>query len=268
MSGDTGASSSSPRGECLDGDDRVCEAELVFWAEWEPPSRVERRWRAAGRQPRVLHRPYWTEPETSGSRQNPDPWVWGDQMIYSNCKQITGLERRPTSMQRLTRGSIICFGSTIDGAFCVDTVFVVASTEPWVPAEAAELAVDEAFKACTGGAITAGGRDAHVSLTLYRGATVENPVEGMFSFVPARRADEDDPRFTRPQIRLPGFINPASRQSTRGSKRPLPMDTLRDTWNALHHQVVAADLLCAVRIQTPERVQDHAPVPRTARQYC
>lgn len=120
-----------------------------------------------------------------------------------------------------------------------------------LPAEAAELAVDEAFKACTGGAITAGGRDAHVSLTLYRGATVENPVEGMFSFVPARRADEDDPRFTRPPIRLPGFINPASRQSTRGSKRPLPMDTLRDTWNALHHQVVAADLLLRSGFRLP-----------------
>jgi hypothetical protein len=136
-------------GRHLEGDDRIRKGELVFWGEWEPPSRVERRWPASGRLPRALHRPYWLEPTTRGFRQNTDPWVWGDRMIYSNCKQITGPQRRPTSMQRLTRGSVICFGSTIDGEFCVDTVFVIASAEPWVPAEAADLDVDEAFKTCT-----------------------------------------------------------------------------------------------------------------------
>jgi hypothetical protein len=101
-----------------------------------------------------------------GFRQNTDPWVWGDRMIYSNCKQVFGPERRPTFMQRLTqrltRGSVIRFGSTIDGEFCVDTVFVVASAEPWVPAEVADLDVEDAFKTCTGGPITAGRRDAYL----------------------------------------------------------------------------------------------------------
>jgi hypothetical protein len=255
-------------GRYLDGDDRVREAELVFWGEWEAPSRVECRWPAFGRLPRALHRPYWTEPARSGFRQNTDPWVWGDRMLYSNCKQITGPERRPTSMQRLTRGSVICFGSTINGEFCVDTVFVVASAEPWVPAEVADLDVNDAFKTCTGGSITAGERDAHLSLTLYRGATVDDSVEGMFSFIPARRADAADARFPRPPVRLPGMINPFNRQSTWGSKRPLPMDTLRDTWEAVRHQVLAADLLLAVRLHTPERQGNDAAVPETARQRC
>jgi hypothetical protein len=189
-------------------------------------------------------------------------------MLYSNCKQVYGPHRRPTSMQRLTHGSVICFGSTIDGEFCVDTVFVVAAAEPWMPAEAADLALDEAFKTCTAGSIAARRRDAHPPLTLYLGATVDNPVQGMYSFVPARRADRDDVRFPRPPIRLPGFINPASRQSTWGSKRPLLMATLRDSWEAVRHQVLAADLLLAVWLRTPDRESNPAAVPRAARQRC
>jgi hypothetical protein len=254
-------------GRYLDGDDQLGEADLVFWAEWEPPSRVECRWPAAGRLPRALHRPYWGEP-TRRVRQNTDPWVWGDRMIYSNCKQVFGPQRRPTSMQRLTCGSVICFGSTIDGEFCADTVFVVASAEPWVPADAGDLDVDDAFRTCTAGSIAAGRRDAHLSLTLYRAATVQDPVEGMFSFVPARRAEAEEPRFARPPIRLPGFINSSSRQSTWGSRRPLPMDTLRDAWEAVRHQVLAADLLLAVRLHTPNREGNQVAVPRTARQRC
>lgn len=244
------------RGRHLDADDRVGEGDLAFWGEWEPPSRIERRWPAEGRLPRALHRPYWNRPATDGFRQNTDPWVWGERMLYSNCKQITGPQRRPTSMQALTRGSVICFGSTIDGDFCVDTVLVVASAEPWVPAEADDLRIDDAFKICTGQSITTAPRDAHLRLTLYRGATVDDPVEGMFSFVPARRADEADPRFCRPSVRLPGWIKPGSRQSTWGSKRPVPIETIHDAWGSIREQVLARDLLLATRIGTPRPIGD------------
>jgi hypothetical protein len=238
-------------GRYLNGDDRMGEDNLAFWGEWEPPSRIERRWSANGRLPRALHRPYWIRPVTGAYRQNTDPWVWGEQMLYSNCKQITGPQRRPTSMQELTPGSVICFGSTIGSDFCVDTVLVVASAEPWVPAEVDDLQTDDAFKICTGQSITTVPSDAHLGLTLYRGATVDDPVEGMFSFVPARRADEVDPRFCRPSVRLPGRINPSSRQSTWGSKSPLPVHTIRDAWGAIREQVLARDLLMATRIETP-----------------
>jgi hypothetical protein len=103
-----------------------------------------------------------------------------------------------------------------------------------------------------------------VSLTLYGAATVEDPVEGMFTFVPARRADGDDPRFPRPPIQS-RFINPSSRQSTWGAKRPLSMDTLRDAWEAVRHQVLAADLLLAVRMQTPDQRGNGVAVPETTR---
>ena len=191
---------------------------------------VVRRWSRGGRLPRALHRPYWIEPPAGAPRQNTDPWIWGAQMLYSNCKQIVGPHRVRTSMQDLPIGSVICFGSTIDGQFCVDTVLVIAAAEPWVPAEAARLHVNAAFKTCTGGSITASRTDAHADLTLYRGATLDRPVHDMYSFVPALHTDGGDQRFARPPIHLPELINPASKQSPWGSKRPLPASEVRTAW--------------------------------------
>ncbi len=255
-------------GRYVGPDDHVDEADLVFWAEWEPPSRIERRWPASGRLPRVLHRPYWIQPTAGASRQNTDPWVWGERMLYSNCKQITGPNRRPTSMQQLTPGSVICFGSTMGGDFCLDTVLVVTSADPWEPAEVTNPDVDAAFAICTGGSIVASGTDVHVDLTLYRGATVDDPVEGMYSFVPALPADTPDPRFARPAVRVPGLINPASRQSTWGSKRPLPMAAVRDAWEAVRHQVLSAALLLAIRLETPAEEVADAATPAASRAGC
>ena len=252
-------------GRYLDADRRAGEAELVFWGEWEPPSRVVARWPRHGRLPRSLHQPFWAEPTTKAFRQNTDPWIFGKRMIYSNCKQVLGQERRRTSMQGLTPASVICFGSTIDDEFCVDTVLVVASAEPWIPADVDCLDLDAAFKICTGRSVATRSSDAQASLTLYRGATVDEPVEGMFSFVPARLAHGEDPRFSRPPVHSK-FINPANRQSTWGSKRPLSMDTVRRTWETLCDQVVDAGLLLGVGFQTPVRERGDTTVAVSTRQ--
>ncbi len=254
-------------GRYQDGAGGIGEAELAFWGEWEPPSRVDQRWPASGQLPRALHRPYWGKPTNKAFRQNTDPWVFGDRMIYSNCRQVTG-QHTPKAIQRLTPGSVICFGSTIDDQFCVDTVFVVASAEPWVPAKVASLKVDEAFSTCTADSLMTKGEDRHLPLTLYRGATFDNPVEGMFSFVPALRADLDEPRFERPRIDLPGFIKPSVLMSDWGSKRPLPIDTVRDAWDDVRRQVLDANLLLAVRLQTPPCVTDEVAVPESSRRRC
>jgi hypothetical protein len=254
-------------GRYLDANGSQEEGELVFWGEWEPPSRVERRWPASGRLPRALHRPYWIVPETSGYRQNTDPWVWGDRMLYSCCKQTVGLENRPTSMQRLTRGSVVCFGSTVDHEFCVDTVLVVASAEPWVPAHAVGLDVDDAFITCTVGSV-ASSPDAQAEFTLYRGATVDDPVDGMFSFFPARNAQPEPRRFARPPIRLDGLINPASRQSTLGSRRPLAIDEVHSAWRAVVKQVHEADLVLGVSTEIPACEDTGERLPVSARNRC
>ena len=160
-------------------------------------------------------------------------------MLYSNCGQIRGTPQRRTGMQHLSPGSVICFGSTRHNEFCVDTVFVVATAHPWTPDHTTGLDLDEAFTVCTAQPLTilastgtscaSGVCTRHpsgcppatrVGLTLYRSATIDDPVHGMYSFVPARPAGHPNPRFVRPAVRLPGLINPRNLQSPRGARRP------------------------------------------------
>ncbi len=254
-------------GRYLDPADEVRDGELVFWGEWEPPSQVIARWPASGRLPRALHRPYWTRPVDGGWRQNTDPWVWGPQMLYSNCKQTIRPGHRPTAMQRLTPGSVICFGSAIGGEFCVDIVLVVAAAEPWTPAdETIGQRTGAAFRACTAESLASGdGSYAMTRLTLYRGATIDDPVEGMYSFVPAMTTGTPIPRFARPPVRLPGLINPASTQSAYGSSRPLPAHVVRDAWEAIRHQILTAGLALAVQLETPPQRSAGADTQAAAR---
>ena len=188
-------------------------------------------------------------------------------MIYSCCKQIVGPSRTPTSMQRLTPGSVICFGSTIDHAFCLDTVFVVGSSQPWTAGATADLEANEAFIACTAEPIALS-PDANVELTLYRSATYTSPVGGTFSFVPARCADQPDPRFARPAIELEGLIKASNRQSTWGSKRPLTADEVREAWLSVRQQVIAAGLSPAVALDIPLRHGETAPAVASERVRC
>lgn len=242
-------------GRYADAEDRVRAGELVFWGEWEPPSRIEHRWPRDGRSPRALHRPFWIQPAPAGTPHDTDPWVFGDRMLYGYGKQVTGGPvRRPTSMQNLGAGSVICFGSTMDGEFCVDTVFVVAAAEPWIPAEASAHDLEKAFLACTAEIIAAWGIDTYTPLMLYRGATIDRPVHGMYSFVPARPAAHPHPRFSRPPVRLANLINPMSSQSPWGSRRPLPIAAVHDAWAALRDQVLAAGLVLATYLTAPPSV--------------
>ena len=52
--------------------------------------------------------------------------MFGDRFLYSNCKQLTP-HGSASALQSLTRGSVIVFGSQIDGRFRLNMVFVVAA---------------------------------------------------------------------------------------------------------------------------------------------
>lgn len=257
-------------GRYVDSSDDLVEGELVFWGEWEPPSEIIARWQPSGRLPRVLHRPCWSRPAGTGSRQNTDPWVWGQRMMYSNCKQTVRPGNRPTSMQRLTRGSVICFGSAIGGEFCVDTILVVASAEPWTPADdTIGQRAGEVFRVCTAEPLASGdGSYARTRLTLYRGATIDDPVDGMYSFVPAMPVKAQHPRFARPPVQLPGLINPASTQSAFGSSRLQPAHVVRNAWEAVRHQVLMTGLVLAVQLETPPQDSEDTDMPATTRNRC
>jgi hypothetical protein len=191
-------------------------------------------------------------------------------MLNSNCRQTlrpdrVRPDRRPTSMQRLTPGSVVCFGSSIDHEFCLDTAFVVASAEPWVPTNARTFDLSEAFIVCTADTVAAGLNDAHPELTLYRGATVDEPIDGMFSFAPALKAVPGPPRFSRPPIRIPELINPANWRGTLGSNRPRHPEQVRDAWRALTRQVFESELVLGVSFATPVRQDGQSAPPPSAR---
>lgn len=272
--GDHGRKFLRNSGRFVDGNDRAGSADLVFWGEWEPPSRIEHRWPPGGGNPRALHQPYWFRPAPGWRRQNTDPWVFGTHMLYSNCRQ--GIE----PMRSLPPGSVICFGSTLKREFVLDTVFVIASAQPWTPADPGQLDVDEAFKVCTAESINAGGStcascggpeetgcaERHDSFTLYRGATFEDQVHGMYSFVPALPVTGGDPpRFARPVIHLPDLIDPTVVMAAWGSKRPLSIAEVGDAWCAVRQQVLDAGLALAVQLDTPPE-QSSSPIIPASRE--
>ena len=166
------------RGAFVDGASKRGNGELVFWGEWEPPSTITRRWPKSGALPECLHSPWWERPSGDGPRQNTDPWVFGGCFYYSNCRQLTS-GGRPSALQNLKRGSLILFGSTVSQEFVVDTVFVVSDAEQYALGEGVH-GVDESFRTCTIESL-ATKHEGHSRYTLYRAATVDSPVEGMFS---------------------------------------------------------------------------------------
>ena len=118
------------------------------------------------------------------------------------------------------------------------------------------LGVDAAFDTCTLQPLTT--YEPHIgtsTYTLYRAATVDDPVHGMFSFVPSRLADGPSPRFARPAIHLPGIVNPASKQSPSGATATdrRPVEDVVNAWHAVVDQVLSAGLSLGVQFATPPR---------------
>ena len=234
-------------GRSVDSQGQARNTPLVFWGEWEAPSRIVSRWRREGQLPRALQVPVWERLPTSTPRQNTDPWVFGETFRYSNCKQLTS-RKNPSALQALTPGSVILFGSKLRGEFVLDTVFVVRKAVPYVPHDPPEI--DEAFRVCTIESVAADGRGEH-EFTLYYGATFEKPVADMFSFVPCRDAEREDARFARPAVSLPGYINRASPQSPSGAKRPLTIEQAFQQWHSIREQVLQAECELGVSFETP-----------------
>ncbi len=256
-------------GRLVDGDGTAHEGSVVFWGEWEPLSRVVDRWAPDGRKPRFLHEPCWAAPADAGLA-NTDPWVFGERFRFSNCKQLTP-RGRPSVLQSLTPGSIVLFGSQVDDLFVLDTVFVIADRTPYTPAKSTQLEVDDAFRACT---LERLARDRHERIdvpharfTLFQGAMHEDPLDGMFCFVPARLADGDDVRFARPPIRLPGYVNPKSKQAPSGARRARTLDDAREVWESVRQQVWDAGCMLGIRIATPPPA-DMTVVTMSRRRGC
>ena len=242
---------------------------LRAWAEWEPESQIIFEFDPRDGGPRYLWKPYWVRKNTYRYLHNTDPFIFGDCFLYSNCRQSAPGNR---SLKQLGKGSVIAFGSgmRISGqwSWVLDTVFVVKDSFPYnplSPRRALEGKVPSEFLEVTGGPLAAWtGRTRRVSastacattserLRLYRGATPQHRVDGMFSFFPAIPADGGS-SFSRPVVSLNDvYINPRNLRAAKGAGCNLNTDTIRDLWCSLVTQVRSAGLVPGTRAEMPER---------------
>lgn len=188
------------------------QQELLFWGEWEPTSFVDPVTAniGVGVLPNWVHTPvlFYNKndslqehvkiskmgPVISGccsSRcplpvlcpQNTDPFVFAPTFYYSLCKQ-----EHFTRLRELEKGSIILFGSTINKPspyFAIDTVFVVGEYREYTPdTYSKDLArfISKDYEQIMGFKFWQGTN----TLVCYKGATYDNPVNGMYSFVPCK----------------------------------------------------------------------------------
>jgi hypothetical protein len=240
---------SDPRGN-------VNQGEVTFWGEWEAPSRIVQRWPVDGDLPRFLHQPMLSEMPTGRYAQNTDPLVFGARFRYSNCKQFDRHHGHPTGMQDLASGSVILFGSKQPGraAFALDTVFVVADARPYALNDLACLADEPFVQRTVVAPLGSGPGWGYQAFTLFDGATRDEPVTGMFSFVPCLPVDGKPRRFARPVIDLPGFINPRSQQSPSGytPRHRVGLRTACEAWQAVVEQVFATGCMLGHGLPEPE----------------
>jgi hypothetical protein len=235
---------------------------LRFWAEWEPESKATKIAQPFDDGPRFVHRPYYVVPESFQRLQNTDPLVFGG-FYYTACQQRT--RRGATQLRHLKRGSVILFGSCVGDKFAIDTVFVVESWNDHdarnfraclidaVPKVYFDITLEpcysndedaDSFRAATCGPSTQN------SWRLYFGATVDNPVEGMFSFFPCMPASQCPRGFARPVIELPGAITPGLRQGKRLNRGLLP-GQLTEYWKRVREKVESSGLRIGVRADMP-----------------
>lgn len=197
-----------------DGEDHV--GEVLLWGEWEPPSRVEVLKPSGDDYPRYLHLPY-LEPRTEfAGCQNTDPFVFGDEFLYTGCQQWRGKPHgHPVQLRYLLPRSIILFGSCAGDRFLLDTVFVVRDFIDHDRDNYRDVlrgAVPDAYWTVTLDPWYAGPADGR-SFRLYRGASPANAVNGMFSFFPCLRAGGPATHgFSRPDLSALAGVNPRLRQ--------------------------------------------------------
>ena len=154
--------------------------------------------------PRHLHHPFLDSPTESAGLQNTDPFVFGDEFLYTSCQQWRRKPHAyPVQLRYLLPGSIVLFGSCSGDRFLLDTVFVV---HDFIDHDRGDYravlrgTVPDAYWTVTLEPWYSGPADGR-SFRLYRGANPANPVNGMFSFFPCRRADGRVTRgFPRPDL--------------------------------------------------------------------
>ncbi len=207
-----------------------------------------------------MHRPFWSPPASYRDLQNTDPFVFGDRFHYTGCLQYT--KNGPTQLRNLARGSVILFGSNRGRSnFVVDTVFVVADCVDHSLRDykrKLEGVVSETYASVTlapwyGELVGCNTPDRDRSYRLYLGATVENPIDGMFSFFPCRPASASSQGFARPSLRIPGVITPTMTQNKRLNPRQSNGE-ITLLWDDVVRQVIGQGVALGTHADLPGKI--------------
>lgn len=256
------------KGQYVDGGNLSSPQDLLFWAEWEPSSKIMSCYNPSDPilYPTYLHSPFiqldkrgqvikhnslLKAKSLKGKQncvvpgcvnfynqfQNTDPFVFDENFYYSCCKQV-----HFTSLRSLDVGSLILFGSTISArhsgpAFALDTVFVVGEKRTYtsktfkndlsgfVPKYYDEIMGFKTWNSST-------------QFTCYKGASFNNPVYGMYSFVPCMKDDKATMGFPRPILTENDFKSISIPSLSKHKKNPF---VITDSLNSAP-KVIASDL--------------------------
>lgn len=247
-------------GQCVQKDGNLTpKKELLFWGEWEPTSKVTslNSTKETAVNPQFVHEPFLTR-NTNGlvlppwengkfikrkgekkpcTRQNTDPFVFGDYFLYSCCKQRKKIRNTTlssfTKLGELEKGSIILFGSTISVKqggpyFVLDTVFVVGDYKNYnsknSPTDLKGFVPSDYFDI-----MGFTNWDPLNDFVCYKGATFSNPYEGMFSFVPCKPFDSTNIGF--PRVKLTKADLDFISDNLNAAPKFEPECPIKDLWN-------------------------------------
>lgn len=223
--------------------------EVAFWGEWEGAVDLSTELEQVPAGPRWLCRP---DPSAAlpvskdgTPPQNTDPYVWGDTIRYTFCRQPGN-----GKLRRMGRGSVILFGSSTQHRFVLDTVLVVAG---WVEHQRRDDVIGHTDKAHIRATIDPmyGWGEGKRTYRLYVGATPDATVNGMFSFVPCRPAVGAGSGFSRPAIELNGLINPNARMQAR--MPDVSAERIPELWRAVVEAVRSEGLALATQLKLQRR---------------
>ena len=102
-------------------DYNIKKSAITFWGEWEAHSKFEKITNTHSKDlPYYLHIPFLDDSEIANRVCNTDPFVFGKNFWYTNCKQ-----GKNKFLRKLSPYSVILFGTERSNGFHLDTVYVV-----------------------------------------------------------------------------------------------------------------------------------------------
>jgi hypothetical protein len=222
------------------------------WGEWEPESAVLRILsQPSPHHPRYLWEPYFVRKSDYPSLHNTDPFIF-DGFYYANCRQSAS-----PGLRQLACGSVILFGSGQGHGWVIDTVLVVADYVDYNATNCSRSLrgkVPDAYFEVTLRPTWDNPANRSQEFRLYRGATFDSPVSGMFSFFPCMPAG-DRVGFARPPVTLPDrYFNPKNRLAAKGCAQDAPphdSSEIKQMWQSLLDQVRGAGLAPGIAARMP-----------------